>query len=146
MCMNKDEMIVLDTNVLLSALKSRNGQSFKLFRKILDGKVKIAISVALILEYESILKKCLDRSIFSDDEIEAVINVICNIGEKTRIYYLWRPYLRDYFDDHVLEVAMNAGCKKIITFNLKDFVETEKLGIKAMTPGEFLNELEGGKE
>ncbi|MDC7126776.1 MAG: PIN domain-containing protein, partial [Spirochaetales bacterium] len=119
---------------------------YKLLREIIDGKIKIAISVSLVLEYECILKRHLNRSIFNDSDIEEIINYICKIGEKVKIYYLWRPYLRDYFDDHILEVAINSGCHKIITYNIKDFKESDKLGIKALTPGKFLEEIEGGKK
>jgi putative PIN family toxin of toxin-antitoxin system len=134
----KDEIIVMDTNVLLSALKSKKGYSYQLLQKIINDEVKIAISVALILEYESILKRYLDKVLFSDFDIEEIINYLCLIGKKTKIFYLWRPYLKDYFDDHVLEVAINADCTKIVTFNIKDFQDVDKLGIQVMTPKEFL--------
>lgn len=70
------------------------------------------------------------------------IDYICLAGIKTEIFYLWRPYLRDPFDDHVLELAINSNAAKIITFNKKDFLEAEKLGITIQTPKEFLEEIE----
>ena len=56
--------------------------------------------------------------------------------------YLWKPYLRDPFDDHVLEFAINAGAETIVTFNKKDFLKAESLGLKIQTPKEFLEEME----
>lgn len=135
-------LIVIDTNVVLSALQSKNGKSFALISKIGSDLFDFAISVPHILEYESILKNYLDRNIFSESDIEDFIDYICSIGIKTKIFYLWRPYLRDPFDDHVLELAINAGAKKIVTFNKKDFNEAESLGIKIQTPKEFLEEME----
>lgn len=136
------DVIVIDTNVILSALKSRNGKSFELISKLGVGVFDCAISVPLILEYEAILKKHLDRTIFTDDDIEAFIDYICSIGIKTRIFYLWRPFLKDPYDDHVLELALNANAKTIITFNKKDFIQAESLGISILTPKEYLMHIE----
>ncbi len=137
-----DYLIVIDTNVVLSSLQSRNGKSFALISKIGSDLFDFAISVPLILEYEAILKNHLDRNIFSDSDIEDFIDYICSVGIQTKIIYLWRPYLRDPFDDHVLELAINAGAETIVTFNKKDFREAEALGIKILTPKEFLEEME----
>ena len=135
-------LVVIDPNVLLSALESKNGKSFELISKIGSDLFDFAISVPLILEYEALLKNHLDRNIFSDSDIEDFIDYICSVGIRTKIFYLWRPYLRDPFDDHVLELAINAGAKTIITFNKKDFREAETLGIEILTPKEFLEEME----
>ncbi len=137
-----NRFIVIDTNVVLSALQSKNGKAFALISRIGSALFDFAISVPLVLEYEAVLKKHLDRNIFSDSDIEDFIDYICNIGIKTKIFYLWRPYLRDPFDDHVLELAINAGAETVVTFNKKDFLEAESLGIKIKSPKEFLEEME----
>ena len=87
------------------------------------------------------MKNHLDRNIFSDSDIEDYIDYICSVGIKTKIFYLWRPYLRDPLDDHVLELAINAGAETILTINKKDFLEAESLGMKIQTPKEFLEEI-----
>ena len=69
-------LVVIDTNVVLSALQSKNGKSFGLISKIGSGLFDFAISVPLILEYEAILKNHLDRNIFSDSDIEDFIDYI----------------------------------------------------------------------
>ena len=61
-------LVVIDTNVVLSALQSKNGKSFGLISKIGSGLFDFAISVPLILEYEAILKNHLDRNIFTDSD------------------------------------------------------------------------------
>ena len=138
-----NDLVIIDTNVLLSGLKSQNGKAYLLLQKLLDDEIKIAISVPLILEYEAILKKQLDRSIFSDADIDDVINYICKIGTQIKIYYLWRPFLKDPYDDHIIEVALTGHCKYIITYNKKDFIEARKLGIEAVTPYEYMKLLGG---
>ncbi len=45
---------ILDTCVLISALRSSTGASYQILRAVRDGDVKIALSVALALEYESV--------------------------------------------------------------------------------------------
>lgn len=133
--------IVIDTNVVLSALQSSLGKSFELISKVGDDLFDFAVSVPLVLEYEAILKGHLNRTIFTDSDIEAFIDYLCSVGIKTKIFYLWRPYLKDPFDDHVLEVAINSNADAIVTFNKKDFLEAETLGIKILTPKEFLEEI-----
>lgn len=87
-------------------------------------------------------KKKLDRTIFTDSDIEDFINYLCKIGIKTKLFYLWRPYLKDPFDDHVLEVAIQSNARTIVTYNKKDFKEAENLGLKILTPKEFLETLQ----
>ena len=132
------QLIVIDTNVILSALQSNKGKSFELISKISEDVFDFAISVPLILEYEAVLKNKLDRSIFTDSDIEDFINYLCKIGKKTKLFYLWRPYLKDPFDDHVLEVAIQSNAKTIVTYNKKGFREAENLGLKILNPKEFL--------
>ena len=139
----KSKLAIIDTNVLLSGLKSQKGQSYKLLQKLLNNEFEIAISVPLILEYEAILKNKLDRAIFSDEDIDSVINYLCKIGKQIKIFYLWRPFLKDPFDDHIIEVAISAKCKYIITYNKKDFLEVEQFGIEVISPYDFINIIGG---
>ena len=135
-------LIVIDTNVILSALQSNKGKSFELISKISEDVFDFAISVPLILEYEAVLKNKLDRTIFTDSDIEDFINYLCKVGMKTKLFYLWRPYLKDPFDDHVLEVTIQSNADTIVTYNKRDFKEAENLGIKILTPKEFLEILQ----
>lgn len=141
----KKYLVILDTNVLVSGFKNKNGRSYDLLQRLGNEEFDIAISVPLVLEYEAVLKRQLDRAVFTDGDIDSFLNYICRIGKKTRIYYLWRPYLKDPYDDHVLEVAFSASCDFIVTFNLKDFKDTRSLGIEAISPYEFLKKLGGAQ-
>ena len=51
---------------------------------------------------------------------------------------MWRPYLPDPEDDLVLELAVNAGCGYIVTYNIRHFQEAGDFGIKVVTAKEFL--------
>ena len=135
-------LIVIDTNVILSAFQSSKGKSFELISKIGEGVFDFAVSVPLVLEYEAILKNHLDRAIFTDSDIDDFIDYICAVGVRTKIFYLWRPYLKDPFDDHILEVTIQSNAQAVVTFNKKDFREAENLGVRILTQKEFLEELE----
>ena len=136
-------LIVIDTNVILSSLQSNKGKAFELVSQVGTGMFDCAVSVPLILEYEAVLKNHLDKGIVSDSDIEDFVDYFCAVGIKTKIFYLWRPYLKDQFDDHVLELAISAGAERVVTYNKRDFLRAEDLGIKIQTPKEFLAEMEG---
>ena len=131
-------VVVIDTNVILSALKSINGQSNRLLQKIDTGVFDFALSVPLVLEYEAVLKEYLNRADYSDEVIDDFLDYLCRVGKHIELFYLWRPYLKDPYDDHVLEVAIQSNSEFIITYNKKDFKEAKSLGIKIVTPKEFL--------
>ena len=84
------QLIVIDTNVIISALQSNKGKSFELISKISEDVFDFAISVPLILEYEAVLKNKLDRTIFTDSDIEDFINYLCKVGIKTKLFYCFK--------------------------------------------------------
>lgn len=140
------KLVVIDTNVILSGLQSRQGKSFELISQIGNGKFDFAISNPLVLEYEKVLKSHLNAEIYTYTDIMDFLKYLCAVGTRAKIFYLWRPYLKDPFDDHVLEVALNANADSIITFNKKDFLLVQNLGLKIQTPKEFLAEQEADNE
>jgi len=134
------DLVILDSNVVLSGLRSRRGYSFRLLELLPQHEFKIGISVPLILEYESVLHRFRDSISLSERDIKDFIDYLCKVGEHVKIYYLWRPILKDPFDDHILEVAVSSGSEKIITFNKKDFQGVDQFGITILTPKEYLIE------
>ncbi len=137
------ETVVLDANVVLSGLKSQNGSPFRVLQALEAERFEIAISVPLVLEYESVLSHQLDRAIFSDEDIRDFIDYLCRVGHPTQIYYLWRPILKDPFDDHILEVAVASESPYIVSYNKKDFKAAKSFGIEILSPFEFLKTLGG---
>lgn len=131
--------IILDTNVLYAGLYSSEGASYQVLRAIEGGDVQVVISTTLLFEYEDILKRKQAELGLANQEIEAILDNICALSEHQRIYYLWRPCLRDPKDDHVLEVAVASHTPYIITHNLKDFQGiAHAFNIRAITPKELL--------
>jgi putative PIN family toxin of toxin-antitoxin system len=133
--------IVLDTNVLYSGLYSSKGASFRVLKAIEEGKIGMIISTTLLFEYEDVLKRNQAVLGLSDQEIESILNYFCLRSEHHKIYFLWRPYLADPKDDHLLELAIASGTRRIVTFNRKDFKGSEEFGIKTISPKEIMEEI-----
>ena len=133
--------VVLDTNVLYSAMRSQAGASFKVLSLLGEDGYEISISVPIVVEYEDALMRLVGSGGLRKIDVDAVLNFICAQAHHQSIYFLWRPLLRDPKDDHVAEVAVAAGCSAIVTCNLKDFKSLEQFGLQVITPSELLNEL-----
>ena len=131
---------MLDTNVLVAALRSRRGASFQLLSLVGTGKFEISVSVPLVLEYEDALLRPANRAMTKRDAAD-VLDYVCSVADHQSVFYLWCPALRDPKDDLVLEVVVGADCDAIVTFNQRDFAGVERFGLRAVTPGEFLREI-----
>ncbi len=113
-----------------------------MLRAIERGRVQIILSTTLHFEYEDILKRKQLELGVSDQEIDAILDNVCQLSDHQRIYYLWRTFLQDSKDDHVLEVAVASHAQCIVTHNIKDFKGIAKaFGIRAIPPKELLKEI-----
>lgn len=133
--------IVIDTNVMVAALKSNRGASYKLLSIMDQGKFQISISVSLIFEYEDVLKRGDIKINLETEDVDNIFDYICRIADTREIFYLWRPFLKDPKDDLILELAVESESDFIITYNKKDFEGIDKFGLQALTPGEFLEKI-----
>jgi len=133
--------IVIDTSVLISALLSQRGAAYRLLMLADSGRFEINLSVPLVAEYEEVAKRMLDRTQLSVNDLEDILDYLCQVGNQREIYFLWRPFLPDSDDDMVLELAIAAQCDCIVTFNQRHFVGTEQFGIRLLTPRDFLVEI-----
>ena len=130
--------VVIDTNVLISALKSKQGASYKLIMALPKELYIPNVSVPLFLEYESVAKRQGLVSKLSSQDIDSILEYFLSKSSIRKIFFLWRPYLKDPKDDLVLEVAVESQSEYIITFNTKDFKGCNKFGITVVTPQEFI--------
>lgn len=113
--------VVLDTNVLISGIRSRQGASFRVLELVGSGRFTVCISVPLILEYQAAAQSSLPSTRLGRQDIDGLIDFFCAVGERHQIHYLWRPQLQDPKDDMVLELAMAAQANAIVTFNKSHF-------------------------
>jgi len=130
--------VVIDTNVLLAALRSKRGASYRLLRLVGDGRWQLNLSVPLFLEYEDVVKRPESGLSLSSAELDDILDFICAQANLREIFYLWRPTLPDPKDDFILELAVESRCAFILTYNVRDFAGVEKFGVRAITPREFL--------
>jgi len=137
--------IVLDTNVLVSALRSRRGASFALVSKVPSEDFHLALSVPMYVEYQDVLLRDGKAPAFTNKEKLEFLRYLSKQSHHQEIFYLWRPFLRDPKDDMVLELAVASGSQYIATHNVRDFSGSEKFGIKALTPQNILKILEKNK-
>jgi putative PIN family toxin of toxin-antitoxin system len=133
--------VVVDTNVLFAGLWSREGASFRILELIGKGRIRPALSVALVLEYEMVLKREATQLRLAAEEIDAILDYLCAVAHHQRIHFLWRPTLRDPRDELVLELAVAAGCRCIVTHNVNDFGGAEHFGVEAIPPAEYLRRI-----
>ena len=130
--------VVLDSSVLVAALRSRQGASFRLLELLRDSQFEIAVSVPLVLEYEAVLVRHAVELSLSREAAVGVVDFLCSVAHHQDIHFLWRPSLPDPQDEFVLELAVAANCEAIITHNVRDFVATKKFTPQVLTPAAFL--------
>jgi putative PIN family toxin of toxin-antitoxin system len=138
-------MLVLDTNVVVAALASRRGASHWLVNGALTGEVEIAISVALALEYEAVLKRARLRELSwaTEEEVDAILDALlatATLASPIRVRI--RPAANDPADDMVLECALTAGADAIVSLNVRDLADASRRhGLRLLSPAEAVREL-----
>lgn len=129
--------LVIDTNVVLTALRSARGASAALMMRVAEKRVKPLLSVALVLEIESVLcrPEHLAATGLSVALVQDFVDELCALSEPVQIHFAWRPMLHDAADEMVLEAAVNGQADALVTFNLKDFLPAASgLGVEVIAP------------
>ncbi len=136
--------VVLDTNVVIAAMRSPRGASAELLRFIVRARVILILSAAMALEYEAVCTLPEHRLAagLTEAEVLAFVDGIMALAQPVRMRFLWRPQLRDPNDEMVLETAVNGRADAIVTFNVRDFAPaTARFGIEVLKPVEVLRRL-----
>jgi putative PIN family toxin of toxin-antitoxin system len=132
--------LVLDTDVLVAALRSDRGASRQLLLAAFDGRIEMLVSVPLVLEYEAVLThpQLLKDVEITIGEVRAILDGILAKAIPVEMWFLWRPQLKDPSDEMVLETAVNGNADYLATFNLRHLLEPAALfGIRAAVPGQI---------
>jgi putative PIN family toxin of toxin-antitoxin system len=133
--------VVLDTNVLLTGLRSTRGASFKLLSLLESGKFDIHLSVPLVVEYEEVLERERESLDLTHTDVADFLDYICQVAHLHEVYFLWRPFLPDPKDEMILDLAVKARCEHIVSYNKRDFPGVERFGIEVVTSKEFLQKI-----
>ncbi len=136
--------IILDTDVVVTALRSLSGGSNAVLSEVANGRLLALVTPALFLEYEAVLKRPEQRLVHGLDlaAIDRFLAALAAASEAVEVSFQWRPQLRDANDEMVLEAAINGQADALVTHNVKDFAGVaERFGLRVRRPGELLKEL-----
>lgn len=136
--------LVLDTDVVVAAMRSRTGASAAILRAARQGQTTLLVSVALAMEYEAVCREAEHRlaSGLSDREVDVFLAAAIALAEPVQTHFLWRPQLRDPGDEVVLEAAVNGRADALVTFNTRDFrVVPSQFRVEVLLPREAIRRI-----
>jgi len=111
----------------------------------LDGRLPVAVSVALALEYEDVLMRptILDQGWANGKQVSAVLDA--TLAEAVLVQPIRvprRPALPDPGKDRVIECALEANADAIITTKIRNFAGArDRYGVRILKPGDLVAEL-----
>jgi len=130
---------VLDTNVLIAALRSLEGASYALLKGLPLSGWELVLSVPVYLEYQDVLlRPGLVPPAFTRADILALCRFLASISHPQNIHFLWPSFLPDPKDDMLLELAVASGATHIVTHNTRHFSAAGGFGVCALAPAAFL--------
>jgi putative PIN family toxin of toxin-antitoxin system len=133
--------LVLDTDVVVAAMRSPGGASAAILMAARHGLVTLLVSVALVMEYEAVCCRAEHRVAagLSEREVDIFLNAVAAIAEPVETHFLWRPQLRDPGDEMILEAAVNGHADALVTFNRRDFgTAPSRFGVEVLLPREAI--------
>ena len=133
--------VVLDTSVIVAALRSRRGPANEVLRMVALRKLIPVATPSVFLEYEDVLKRPEHRLAhgLSIAQIDDFLGEMAALMGAVEVHYQWRPQLRDPSDEMILEAAINGRADAIVTYNAKDFGGVQAMfGIRVMSPVELI--------
>ena len=136
--------LVLDTDVVLAAMRSPRGASAAILRAAREGQVTLRAGVPLALEYEGVLSRVEHRLAagLSEREVRIFLTAVVALAEPVTTHFLWRPQLRDPGDEMVLEAAVNGRADALVTFNRRDFgTVPAQFGVSVLLPREAIRRI-----
>jgi putative PIN family toxin of toxin-antitoxin system len=127
-------LVVLDTNILVSALLSPFGPPARVLDMVLSGDIRAAYDDRLMAEYREVLARA--KFSFAPEDVATVLAYLEADGERVTA----RPLpceLPDPDDLSFLEVAAQAEAM-LITGNAAHYPEAVRGEVKVVAPGEFI--------
>ncbi len=135
---------VLDTDVVVAAMRSPSGASAAILAAAMEGAVTLVVNVPLALEYEATCSVAEHRLAagLAEREVQVFLDGLVSLAEPVESHFLWRSRLRDPDDEMVLEAAVNGRADAIVTFNSRHFGDIpSEFGVLALNPADALARL-----
>ncbi len=130
-------IVVLDTNVIVAAMRSPTGASAALLRAARRSELTFVANVALAVEYEATCSRAEHQlaSGLTATQVGIFLDAVIAMARPVETHFLWRPQLRDPADELVLEAAVNGRATAIVTFNQRDFGSVpQQFGVEVLSP------------
>lgn len=131
------QKVIIDTNVLISALIQRNYPNFILYNCVFENSVEVCISDELFMEYFEVLNR--PKFYKYPDFISRAESVLAQLEARASKFYPTNRFdiIADNPDNRLLELAVESKADFIITGNTTDFTMTEFLGTRIVSPKEY---------
>lgn len=129
--------IVLDTNVLISALGWKGGNEYKIAQKCFNRQITLISAIETMEEFRKVALR--PKFGFGVEEIDEFISALIEVCEIIEPKDKFNVVTQDPSDNKFLDAAVSGKADFIISgdkhlLNLKEFK-----GIKILTPKEFLD-------
>jgi putative PIN family toxin of toxin-antitoxin system len=136
--------LIIDSNVMTSAFRSRSGASFALIELVRRKWIRMLATPPLFLEYEDVLKRPeqLAASRLSLTDVDTALDALAALIEPVEAHLSWRPQLPDPGDEMVLEAAINGRADALVTYNMAHFrAAAVHFGVRLARPADILLEV-----
>jgi putative PIN family toxin of toxin-antitoxin system len=136
--------LIIDSNVVASAFRSRSGASFVLLELVRREWIRMLVTPPLFLEYEDVLKRpaqlAVSRLALAD--VDIALDALAALIEPVEAHLSWRPQLSDPDDEMVLEAAINGRADALVTYNATHFrVAVARFGLRLARPADIIREV-----
>jgi putative PIN family toxin of toxin-antitoxin system len=138
------ERVVLDTSVVVAALRTRSGAGNAVLRLVANQRLIPLATPPLFLEYEDVLKRPEQRLVhgLATDAIDEFLAELAALIEPVEVHFQWRPQLRDPNDEMVIEAAINGRADALVTDNIADFaLAGERFSMPVIHPAVLLKKV-----
>jgi putative PIN family toxin of toxin-antitoxin system len=136
--------LIIDSNVVASAFRSRSGASFVLLELVRREWIRMLVTPPLFLEYEDVLKRpaLLAVSRLALADVDIALDALAALIEPVEAHLSWRPQLSDPDDEMVLEAAINGRADALVTYNATHFrVAVARFGLRLARPADIIREV-----
>jgi len=130
--------VVIDTNVMVSALLTPPGPPGEVLRMAGRGLFVPLFDHRILSEYEEVLRR--PKFGFPAGKVQDLLGMLEARGLRVAAMPLVAK-LPDPDDLPFLEVALSGKAEALVTGNLKDYPPQWRVGLRVLSPSEFLVEL-----
>jgi predicted nucleic acid-binding protein len=133
--------VILDTNVIVAALRSQEGASYRLLMTIGHPRWQSVVTPALMLEYEAVLRRPGNAPGLSAKDVSDILDLIYRESHRQFVYFSWRPLSSDPGDDLILDAGVAGACDFVVTFNERHMRPARELSMEVLKPADLLRRI-----